>query len=245
MIKSLFVSLLFFAQIPFPGPGRAPAGGGGGGSATVAQSAMTHNAGAPSPTASVTLNGVTAGSTIAVWTFMCHGACTQSGASSVSVTDGTVYTPGISCDDTAEREKYPVRLAYLPNAMAGTHNITATFTGTSNTDYTGIIAYEISGASTTDPYDSAASVSACNNGNGTVATISTGANNTATNSAVISVSSAMTGTSSTLTGTGFTAVAGGDGLAAAYRNVNSSAIWTSTWTTGSANWITGIAVFKP
>ena len=35
MLKSLLVSLLFFAQIPFPGPGRSPVSGGGGGTVTV------------------------------------------------------------------------------------------------------------------------------------------------------------------------------------------------------------------
>lgn len=239
MLRTILSIAMLFQGIPFPGPGRAPVGAAA--SVSVVQSATAQNA-STGATRAVTLSGVTSGSTIAVWAFVCGDAgCTSSGSNTTGVNDGTAYTAGINCNATNR----PVTVWYLPNASAGSHTITASFNGVTP-HYGAVVAFEIAGVNTTSPYDSAASVAACGAGTGTSASVTSGATTSSADSALISIVAPVTASSTTLTGSGWTNATGGGALRGAYRVVSATGTFSNTWTLGaSVNWTAGFAAFKP
>lgn len=245
MLRAILSVAMLFQGIPFPGPGRAPTVSPPS-SISIAQTGFAQNAGTGA-TVSVTLSGVTAGSTIATAVAVCKNiGCTANGATyTIAVNDGTAYTNGLNCYASGT---IPITVSYLPNASAGSHTITATISGTAAFYYAAIVAYEIAGASTTTPFDSAASVAACNNGTSGTASVSNGASITSADSALIAFVFPVTATASTSTGSGWTGVAGSAAAAGAYRVVSSATTYTESWTVAGGSsvfWATAIAAFKP
>lgn len=144
MIKSLFVSLLFFAQIPFPGPGRAPAGGGGGGIVHVQTVCGNGSNGAACPAGTGTVPATTVQTSITVSTgnTVIVGISSYNTVTVTGVSDGTnSYTLDVSEASTGQGRTAIYRAV---NVTGGTYTITATFSGSA---YAVIFASEFSGLS--------------------------------------------------------------------------------------------------
>lgn len=127
------------------------------------------DSGAGSTTIAVTLTGVSAGNHLIV-----HVGWSSS-AATCSVSDGTAYTAATSdLDDTNEDDQ----IFYLENVGAGSHTITATFSGSES--FRRIRAYEVSGLQTSSSKDQSAGQKQASPGTGTDA-VSSGASSATTN----------------------------------------------------------------
>jgi hypothetical protein len=126
MIKTLLISLLFFAQIPFPGPGRAPAGGGGGGGFALVSNTVSQSG---------TTSGVdTTGANLIVVYFV------GDPASTLSDSKGNTWT-ALTAHNTGNGDES--RLAYCLNPTVGTGH---TFSNTGSARFLAVQAW--SGATT-------------------------------------------------------------------------------------------------
>jgi hypothetical protein len=121
MIKSLFISLLFFAQIPFPGPGRAPVGGGGGGNTFTLVKNVQNTSG-------VTNGGTTEGPSNngSVAVLMFHN---NSGVdfTSLSISGGGTWTAPAACHNGSGSVGYIACAYNLSTTTAAT--VTVTYSG--------------------------------------------------------------------------------------------------------------------
>lgn len=235
MIKSLLVSLLLFAQIPFPGPGRAPVGGGGVGYALVPGATISANGSFSPSTTSIDTTGVD----LLIVTVSYFNPTQSTTPYTVVDNKSNTFTPR-TVYNTGTNSSVAIYYAQAPTVGSG-HTFTAT-----SAEFASICVAGFSG-SITSPFDQ-------ENGNGSTSTSSIQPGSVTpseNNELVISGVVAHTGGDPFSINSGFTIAVQNDGSPSsfpgglAYIIQTSAAAVNPSWSlAGSGQAAAAIATFK-
>jgi hypothetical protein len=201
------------------------------------------DSGGTSTTISVTLSGVAAGSAIVAYV-----GWSDSGAVTASVSDGTAYTAAADGKIRQTTDGQSDQIFYLPNAGAGSHTITATFS--SARAFTRIRAIEVSGIQSSAIEDKAAGQQQGTLGT-TTDSISSGATAATTNADDFvlgftqDTSNTDPGSGTMAAGTGYTLFGTNQILSLESKSVSATGAQTATFTdTKNSNRVTHVLVLK-